>query len=434
MKNLSIFQLVLLGVFGTLGIIGILVFALAVGGGSSNTAGRVEIWGTLDGKMISDVITEAGDSDPNLKEVVYVEKDPAAYESDLTNALAVGAGPDLFIMRQDYVMQDAGKTIPFPASDITGTQFRTLYIDAGIPYLSSIGVIALPILADPLVLYWNRDILSAGGIAKPPAFWDEVLALAQNAKVNVHNDSGVITKSAVALGEYANVANAKDILSAIILQSGGAITANDSSGNLAASLAPQSGTGGLGVETALRFFTQFADPSKSYYSWNRSLKNSRAAFAAGDLALYIGFASENEQIAGMNPNLSYGVAPMIQVREGGKTANTARVYAAAVSRTTKNPMGANTVAKILSSPSISKNLSEALGMSSALRDVLAMQGEGDYLLLNQQTLIARSWIDPDPAKTADIFRGMIERVSSGRMQISDSIQRANDELGGILRI
>src|SRR3989338_1499854 len=432
MKNLSIFQLVLLGIFGTLGIVGILVFALAVGGNSNSTAGKVEIWGTLNGKAVSDVLAQAGDTDPNLKEVGYVEKDLATYGSELTNALAVGAGPDLIFMRQDYVVQDAGKTVPFPTSDISRNQFQTAYIDAGIPYSSTVGVIALPILADPLVLYWNRDILSAGGGAKPPAFWDEVLNIAQNIKKKAHSESGAISKSAIALGEYSNVVNAKDILSTIILQSGGAITSNDNTGRLIASLSPRSGIGGLGVETALRFFMQFADPSKSYYSWNRSLKNSRQSFASGDLALYIGYASEDAQIASMNPNLNYGIAPMIQIREGGKTANSARVYALAVSRTAKNPIGARMVAVLLSTPAISKDLSTSLGMSSALRDVLAMPADGNYLLFNQQTLIARSWIDPDPAKTSDIFRGMIERVSSGSMQISDSIQRANDELGRIL--
>ncbi|MDO8482123.1 MAG: extracellular solute-binding protein [bacterium] len=434
MKNLSIFQLILLGVFGFLGVIGILVFALAVSSGNNNAVGTVEVWGTLNKGLVSEVINQASDSDPNLKQVVYVEKDPATYESDLTNALAVGAGPDLFIIRQDYVMQDAGKVTPFLTSDITSTQFKTAYVDATNPYLSSVGVLALPILADPLVLYWNRDILSAGRVAKPPAYWDEVLSIAQNTSINVHNDAGSITKSAVALGEYSNVNNAKDILSTIILQSGGTITSNDNSGSLAPSLISIAGTGAQGADTALRFFTQFADPSKSYYSWSRSLKSSLSAFAAGDLALYFGFASEEQQIARMNPNLSYGVAPMVQIREGGKTVNTAHLYALAISRAAKNPIGAKIVAKTLASTSISKNLSTALGMSSALRDVLAMPAEGNYLLWNQETLIARSWIDPNPAKTSDIFRAMIERVSSGSMQVSDSVQRANEELGSLLGI
>ncbi|MDO8562155.1 MAG: extracellular solute-binding protein [bacterium] len=434
MKNLSLFQLILLAVFGVLGIVGVLVFALAVSVGSDNSVGNVEIWGTLNGKAFSEVLVQASENEPNLKGVRYVEKDPASYESELTEALSVGAGPDLILLRHDYVVQDAGKLVPYPPSDITNSQFKTAYIDAGNPYLSSAGVLALPIVADPLVLYWNRDMLSAGGIAKPPAYWDDVLTLAQNPRVNVHNDSGNIIKSAIALGEYSNINNAKEILSTIILQSGGSITANDNSGNLVPLLVPKSAAGGQGAESALRFFTQFADPSKSYYSWNRSLKSSRSAFASGDLALYVGFGSEEAQIASMNPNLSYGVAPMVQVREGGKTVNTAHVYALAISRTSRNPTGGRVIAKLLSSPPLSKALSQTMGMSSASRDVLAEPADGNVLLLNQQTLIARSWIDPNPAKTADIFRTMIERVSSGSMQISESVERADEELGGILGI
>ena len=109
MKNLSLFQLILLAVFGALGIIGVLVFALAVSVGESNPVGNVEIWGTQSGKAFSEMLVQASESDPNLKGVTYVEKDAATYESEITDALSVGAGPDLFLLRQDYVMQNAGK-------------------------------------------------------------------------------------------------------------------------------------------------------------------------------------------------------------------------------------------------------------------------------------------------------------------------------------
>ncbi len=432
MKNLSIFQLILLIVFGVFAIIGVLVFAIAVGGNKDSVVGEVQIWGTLNGEAFSEVVARAGDADANLKGVTYIEKDPATYESELTNALAVGAGPDLFILRQDYAEQDAGKTLPFPPSLLTAAQFQSAYADAASPYLTGAGILALPFLADPLVLYWNRDILNAGGIAKPPSFWDEVLAIAQNKNINIRDNSGGVVKSAIALGEYSNVDNAKDILSALILQSGGGITERDGGGKLIPSLAPQSGSSARGAESALRFFTQFADPSKDYYSWSRGLENSRSAFASGDLALYVGFASEEPVIRRMNPNLSFSIAPMLQVREGGKISNSARVYAFAVSRAAKNPAGAQVVAGLLSAPAVSKEFSAAFGMPSASRDVLAMPAEGNKLLANREVLIARSWVDPEPAKTADIFRDMIGRVSSGRMQVAESVQRANEELEAIL--
>lgn len=38
-------------------------------------------------------------------------------------------------------------------------------------------IIAFPLTIDPLVMYWNRDILSNAGIVKPPAYWDEIYSI-----------------------------------------------------------------------------------------------------------------------------------------------------------------------------------------------------------------------------------------------------------------
>lgn len=431
MSKLSIFQMVLLVTFGALGIAGVLIFALAVGGNENNSVGRVEIWGTLPAIAFSSVLGQAAENDPSLRQVAYVQKDFATYESELTNALANGTGPDLFILRQDYVVRNAGKIVPF-AADLTATQFRGAFVDAANQYISNVGILGLPIAVDPLVLFWNRDLLNSGGFARPPAYWDEVIDMAQ--KMTVTTDSGGIIKSGIALGEYSNVDNAKDILIALILQHGGSITANDNSGQLVPALASRGGVSVEATEDALRFFTQFSNPSEKYYSWNRSMPDSRKSFVAGNLALYIGFESEGPIIQGMNPNLNFAVSPIPQVRDSGKVLNTARVYALAISRTGKNQTGADAIARFLASPEISPNLSVVFGMSPALRDVLARPSQGEEALFNRETLISRSWADPDPEKTAGIFRAMIERVSSGSLRLSEAIQRADQELGNILDI
>ena len=149
MKNHSVFQIAILIIFGALAIVGVLVFAIAVGGGSGNTVGRVEIWGTLSEKAFSKYILQISETDQRFAQVVYLQKDPATYESDLTNALAVGGGPDIFLLRQDFVIRNAGKVIPF-GSILTADQFRAMYVDAGNLYLiGSSGALGLPILVDP---------------------------------------------------------------------------------------------------------------------------------------------------------------------------------------------------------------------------------------------------------------------------------------------
>jgi len=81
---------------------------------------------------------------------------------------------------------------------------------------------------------------------------------------------------------------------------------------------------------------------------------------------------------------------------------------------------------------MAKNLGTALGIPSALRDVLSAPAVGAPDLYRRAALISRSWFDPDPAKTSGIFRAMIENITSGSLSLTDAVQRANSELGGIL--
>ncbi|MCR4325432.1 MAG: extracellular solute-binding protein, partial [Patescibacteria group bacterium] len=307
MKKLSTFQLVLLSVFGAFAISGVLIFALAVGGGNSSAIGPVTIWGTLDGRAFGTVLRAAADEEPNLNQVNYVQKDPDTYEADLTEALAGGQGPDLFLLTEDYALKTEGQIAVIPFSALPRAQFEGTFVDAASPFLSEEGVIGVPLLADPLVLYWNKDILSSAGYAAPPQYWDQLFDIARS--VSSRDETGSIVQSALAFGEYKNIAHAKDILATLILQADGAITQYDNSGKLRSALVLKSGgAASQATASALRFYTEFADPSKDDYSWNRSLPDARQFFAAGDLALYVGYVSEREKIAQMNPNLSFGIA------------------------------------------------------------------------------------------------------------------------------
>jgi len=434
MNKLSVFQITLLIIFGLLGIAGVLIFAFATAGNSTTSVVPVVIWGNLDSKVMDAVLQQAADQNQDFAQVTYVEKDPATYDSELVNALAGGTGPDLFILRQDQLLQNAGRIIPIPTASLPPAQFSSLFIDAANIFSGANGAFGVPIMADPLILYWNKDMLNAAGYAKPPATWAEVQSM--GAKLQKLDDSGAIVKSAVALGEYANVTNAEEILSVLILQAGGQIVARGSTGKLVPGLLSGGADVGQTTENALRFYTDFANPSKPHYSWNRSLPESQKAFAAGDLGLYIGFASEGPVIARMNPNLNFAVAALPQIDNLTSIVDIAHVYGIAISRTAKNQQGALAVAlQFASSASgMGKNLGTALGIPSVLRDVLALPSTGASDLYKREALISRSWFNPDPAKTSGIFRAMIESITSGSLSLSDAVQRANQELGQILGI
>lgn len=429
--GLSVFQVIMLALFGALGIAGVLIFAFAVGNTGDNKVGAVEIWGTLNPAAFTTVIRNAAENDASFSQITYVQKDPTTYESDITEALAAGRGPDLFLLREDRSLADAPKIFPIPYKSLSASQFENVWVEAASSYLTEAGVVGVPMFVDPLVLYWNRDLFSSAGLASPPSFWDELSQMTQ--KITKRTDSGTIEKSAVAFGEYANVEHAKEILATLILQAGGAITERDANGRILPALSPRAGETNLSTENALRFYTQFADPSKDDYSWSRALPGSREAFIAGDLALYVGYASEKSEITRANPNLNFAVAQLPQIRGAARLTTTARVYALAAPRAS-DPSAAVTAAFLLAATDINRNLALALGISSARRDVLSATASGEEALFNRSAIFSRSWLDPEPDKTANIFRAMIENTTSGAARLGDAVQRANQELGALLGV
>jgi multiple sugar transport system substrate-binding protein len=428
-RKISPFQIILLATFGAIGVGAILVFALATAGSSSSSIGPVVIWGTFDQTTVSTVLRAAADSDSRLSGVSYVQKNPATFETDLANALASGTGPDLIIMRQDEVYHDSNKLYQIPLTQLSQSQFDTTFVAGASPFLGTNGAYGVPILVDPLVLYWDQDMLATAGIPEPPAFWDQLPTMSE--QITLKNDNGSVIKSAIALGEYQNIDAAKDILSMLIMQAGGFITTQDSDGHTIAAL-EQGGSSSGAAESALRFYTEFADPSKDDYTWDQSLPDARQAFAAGTLAMYIGYASEQPLIRATNPNLNFAIAAIPQLRGTQNTLDGGGVYALAVPKAAHNPNGALTVAYLLASQSIDSSLATALGIAPARRDSLAISTTGSDQLFGKMALIVSTWIDPDPSQTGPIFQAMIEDTDSGAAQVSDAIGRADQAINNLL--
>ena len=437
--KISSFQIILLCVFGAFAVAGILIFAFLVGSNTASTIGAVTVWGPFDDVAMQTIIRQLAENDGRLRQVTYVRKNPETFEQDLTNALASGTGPDLYVLRQDNAVIDAPKILAIPYVQFSQDQFQTLFVEAANPFMGSDGVLAVPLTVDPYLMYWNRDLLGSSGFSKPPVYWDEIFDMARTItdcqKINAGKTTVVgcdetrsIKKATISFGEYRNVDHAKDIISLLMLQAGAKITTRDNTGSLTPALLAKSNSVAQPAESAVNFYTTFADPAKDSYSWNRSLPSSRADFGAGDLALYVGLASENALIRRLNPNLNYALAPIPQIRNLDTTSDGALVYGFAVPKTSKNPAGALTAAYLLASPTGSKAIATVLGQASARRDVLAQPTQGNDSLINRAAIIARTWEDPNPATTDVIFRDMIESITSGTAKINEALQRAEQAM------
>src|SRR3989344_5804273 len=330
MKNLSTFQIVLVSIFVIAAITGVIIFAKGFGGQSSQEFPEVIIWGTFPKSVMDSVIGELKQNDKRFARVSYVEKDERTYDADFVNALASGIGPDLFFLSEDRILTHQDKITTIPFDTYSSRTFRNTFIEAGELFVVSDGILALPFSIDPMVMYWNRDIFGNKGIANPPSFWDEFFTLSP--KLTERDRSSSINRSFVAFGEYRNVDHAKDILSAFILQTGNPIIGFSANGQVVSTLTEQYDFVEPPALAALRFYTEFADPIKSVYSWNMALPRSKQAFVAGGLALFFGFVSELSSLSAINPNLNFDVAAFPRARDAERSITLAHLTGLAIPR------------------------------------------------------------------------------------------------------
>ncbi len=283
-------------------------------------------------------------------------------------------------------------------------------------------------VTDPLVMYWNRDMFASAGLLNPPATWMDLVSMIN--KIAEKKDNGIISRAFVALGEYTNINHAKRILFTMLSQAGVNITYFDAGRRSYVSglLQEKEGSGELS-RSVLTFYTEFANPLKSSYTWNRSFTAAREAFLAGDLAIYFAPGSEGEYLRTRNPNLNFSTAFVPQENSSAKAVH-GRTYALGFLMTSKNPNAAIAeVSKYVTNAAGSQTLATALNMAPARRDVLAgsksARERNDTQVIYESAVYARDWMDPAPNTTDAIFAAMIDSITSGKQTLYESLQDAS---------
>ena len=423
----SNFQIIVLGICTTFILVGIAVFASFGGLLGGATTGKVVVWGTVDADVMQNLLDNLRENDKAFQSVSYIEKDPTTYNDELINAMANGTAPDLFELSDQDLTSFADKVTTIPYNTISQSTFLGSYIDEGQLFLTSQGSLALPFLVDPLIMYWNRDLFAGAGLSTPPKYWNDFLALSP--KITSLDSNSNVKKSAVALGEWRNVSHAKEILATLFMQAGDKIVTLSSDGPKVVFGQTPSGFPANPAESALRFYTEFANPSKTSYSWNRALPQSRAAFVSGDLAVYFGYASEYTSVSELNPNLHFSVATMPQIEGNATRIAFGRLSGLAIPLSAKNPQGALVIAQKLTGQTASLFLAKTLSLPSARRDVkLDTANNAAADVFTQSALISRAWLDPNTKDTDTIFKDMVESVVSGKSQPAEAVNDAAQEL------
>jgi ABC-type glycerol-3-phosphate transport system substrate-binding protein len=430
---MSKFQLILLVAFGGFIIIAVLLFSFSRSNSGVQTA-NISIWGDIPAEDFNGLMNIADLGNDSTLVLSYTYKNPETFDANFTEALALGGGPDVVIFTQDKLYKEKPKLTVVPYASVSQKDFSNTFIDESDLFLGANGIYAFPLSVDPMVLYYNKDLLSKAALTAPPAFWDQMYDYA--AKLTTRDPAGNITKSVMALGEARNISNSKDLLSLLMIQAGTPIT-DYSTGvepRLQAELVNNFGLTLNPASAALDFYTQFANPAKPFYSWNRSLRSSQTHFTSGDSALYVGFASELKEIRAKSPTLNIGVAPVPQSRISGKTETFGLIRGAAISRGSKDPSASLRAILLLSSSNSSRELSKILGIPPARRDLLGTKpADSINSVFYDSAIQSHGWFDPDDAQTKIIFTNMIESVTSGRARIDEAIRTADNQINALIK-
>lgn len=430
MKGSSTFQVVIMIVM----IIGI-VFAVAVFSGfikfgsSSSTAvtGSVSVWGELPRQIVAEYFTTLNTQNQDLK-ISYTELPSENFDQAVLEALASGKGPDVVLITDDMLLKYKDKAFMIPFTSYSEGQIKTNFIREAELLITKDGLMGFPVTVDPLVLYYNRDLFDKAGIAVPPKNWDEIKNLVP-LLTTVDKGNFTIKQSALPFGDFDNIAHAKEIITALLLQTGNPLYKKDISDYFIPTFKQVYDQKHTSMNV-LDFYTSFASPTSELYTWNRGLPNSEQQFLVGKSAMYIGYASELFALQQKNPNFNFDVVPFPQIADATSAVTYGKMLSAVVIKSTQNVAAAYYTAALLSGVDAQKYLSEKLSVPPVRRDLLAIRPSQTYAqVFYNGALTARSWIDPNTVVTSKIIRDMIAAINSG----SDSSEAALSNVDAALQ-
>ena len=208
-EKLSTFQMVLFGILVFVIILAVMIFAINKQA-DREKAEPITMWGTISNDTIFLLQNEINDAERDAVNITYTEFTEEEFEEALIEALASGTGPDAVILPDNLLSKHENKLFLIDYEFYPQLQYKENFIEAGEFLLRENGILGFPLILDPMVLYWNRTILNNEGISIPPQHWDEFLDVIP--ELVLKDTSSNITRAAVAMGEFENIRNAKEIL------------------------------------------------------------------------------------------------------------------------------------------------------------------------------------------------------------------------------
>ncbi|MFA5130068.1 MAG: extracellular solute-binding protein [Patescibacteria group bacterium] len=413
-----------------------------------STQTTLTVWSAVDDQSNYNSIITAFHAQYPYVTIVFKKFRLEEYESQLLNAMAEDRGPDVFMIHNDWVGKYQPKILPQPpqvkvaqevvsgrnkvmevqtATTESPTQMKKDFVDVvAQDAIRKINVstdakktdmqervFGIPMSVDTLALYYNKDLLNASGIATPPETWGDFQK--QVEKLTVIDAGGNITRSGAAFGTGANVERSPDIIALLMMQN--RQTMADQNGYPAfTKIPPDVGTDVQNPPAydAIRFYTDFADPQKSVYTWNASQPNSLDAFTRGNAAFFFGYSYHLPIIRSQAPKLNLGITHVPQI-ENTPVVNFANYWMWTVSKKTKSPDLAWHFVNQITNQENEKAYLDLTKHPAARRALIDAQlDSADVGVFASQVLTATSWYrGVDPQTMEQAFMTMADSVVSG---------------------
>jgi ABC-type glycerol-3-phosphate transport system substrate-binding protein len=390
--------------------------------------GTITIWGTLPEAAFKSLLQDFSKVNEQYNRVSYRSIEPASFSNELVNALADGVGPDMILLSSEQLVETRKKIKPVSFESFPKRDIASLYVDGAAIFALSDGLYAYPLALDPLVMYWNKDLLATANLLEAPKTWESLVNQYTPILTKRASDR-TIERSAVALGEYGNVQNSFGIISTLLLQSGSYTVTNPQEGEYLVALNTSQNPEIQPLRVTADFYTRFSRPDNTLYSWNRSFSSDKDRFVSGDLAIYFGYGSEGPELERLNPNLNFDIAEIPQ----GATATIRRTYAQfyglAALKTSDNLPGVSLVLKDLSQQTVIDRFARDYHMVPALRSSVAVGSNDLYGRITYKSAsVAYGWLNPNRPGTDAAFLTMTRDITENRADVSSAITDAIERL------
>lgn len=447
-------------------LIGVIVLAVAVvlitalsGGKNSSVADNtLTIWSPFDEANVYEKISEQFLADnPTAKlSFKYIQAtDAKDYEAKVVDAIASGTGPDIWLVRTDWLSKHKSKLIPstkyinLSETKKTERQAAEEYFGANIAAqnIRDEALYGFPLSVDSLSLYVNTKVVNdtinalsdsnsaeAEKLNTAPATWEEVAAWSR--LITKKDSRGNINVAGLALGTVGNTYAPVDSYLGILAQYGGSLFTDDQKSvalHLVKQIDGKNQTPGLQALTSFSSFARAGDPN---YSWNAAMGDPVDAFVNNKLAMMLGYSTLSKEIQKQKKEFdTVKIIPLPQVSDPAltnKRVDAANYWTHVVSKYSNKPAIAWAYLQALGSNG-SQKYAQLTGKPSFVQAQdatvrLGSGGLGETDLFAQQAAFAPAVFKPDWQTSDEIIQDMLNQALIGGQSLQSAIDSAAERL------